>query len=81
MSKKKKKTNSQDLYRQRTIYLAISSPPLLVYSWKNKSVQSGGRQDWYICGCGSSGSTRPENIIPEIIEKKTREIQNKFEND
>jgi hypothetical protein len=27
MSKKKKKTNSQDLYRQRTIYLAISSPP------------------------------------------------------
>jgi hypothetical protein len=60
--------------------LPFHPPPLLVYSWKNKSVQSGGRKDWYICGCGSSGSTRPENIIPEIIEK-TREIQNKFEND
>jgi hypothetical protein len=46
----------------------------------NQFKVEGGRQDWYICGCGSSGSTRPENIIPEIIEK-TREIQNKFEND
>jgi hypothetical protein len=35
----------------------------------NQFKVEGGRQDWYICGCGSSGSTRPENIIPEMVEK------------
>jgi hypothetical protein len=70
MSKKRRKTKQSRLL-QTTDDLSCHfiSPLLSILGKTNQFKVEGGRQDWYICGCGSSGSTRPENIIPEMVEK------------